>query len=85
MTKKKPPIRITINLQDKMISIRSHEGVERRPFSALPWGMKLKIGGALFSKRRLVDVGPVLEFYNQSYAIVVDGQNFDGYQIPIAV
>jgi hypothetical protein len=85
MTKKKAPIRITINLQEQMISIRSHEGIERRPLSALPWGMKLEIGGVVFSKKRLFDVGPVLEFHKKSYAIVVDGQNFDGYQVPIAV
>lgn len=83
--KKKIQLTIIIDQEKKVISVQSPAGIEMRNFGSMPWGVKVEIGGVTLVKKRLFDIGPVLEFHKKSYAIEVNGRGFEGYQVPIAV
>jgi len=72
---------VKINSKSKKLTILSEEGSKTLFLSAIPWGTPLSVLGVTLKRRRLSPEA-VLEF-KKGLNIQLDGQTFDGYQVPI--
>jgi len=77
--KEKPVIIVSAN----EVTVKGPEGRVTRTFGSMPWSIAVQVGGVTLSKKRLYEVGPVLEVKKNAAVIMVDGIVFNGYQVPI--
>jgi len=81
MTKKKE--KPVIIVSENEFTVKGPKGKVTRTFGSMPWSVAVEVGGVTLSKKRLYEVGPVLEVKRNAAVIMVDGILFNGYQVPI--
>ena len=83
MTKKKEKPVIIVNPERNEFTVKGSKGRVTRTFGSMPWGVAVEVGDVTLSKKRLFEVGPVLEIKRNTAVIMLDGLVFNGYQVPI--